>query len=973
GMCEGWIYSITFDVKQPQFAPLNDFTIRIKYTSLNEFPATSFETTSALDNVFGPIQYTENAGWNIHTFDTAFFWDGTSNLLVQTCFNNFFDSRNAVAYYTSTSYFSTLYKAQNTQTVCASSSGLVSRNRPNMYFEFSSIALPQADFTADNTLNCDGIIQFTDLSVCDPQTWQWDFGDGNIDSVSQNPLYIYDSAGTYTVIVTDFNGCVDSATVTLLGLSLLIPSITDTTHVLCNGDSSGSATVTPGGITIPPYSFSWDDPALQTDSTAINLPAGTFIVIVTDGNGCSKSDTITIFQPTVLIAEAGVNDTICAGDSIVIGPPIVDTTLSYSWFPTTGLNDPTIPNPIAFPIDTTEYILTVIDINGCIDSSNIVISVGNEFLLNMVAFLYPNGYDVSCNGVSDGFLVAENVTGGTPPLSLIEFNNLPPPLIFTNLSAESYVMIISDANGCEAIDTIILTEPPASITASGTTTFCQGDSVALTSNSPTGNQWYIDGNILPGDTNQSIMIGTTGFYTLSDISACGVTIDVKLCDTILPDLCIEIIGTQLVGALPCENIITPGCVSCSQIQYEITYKNFGTTMTTPCTLIVTLPTQISYVSTLLPSPPPDTIIFGPPTQLIWTNLCDPSFDQNLIGNSIIIRAEISIHIPFCVTVPDTLIASAEFIPLDGGCDNVNQDTVIFNGPLDPNDKMLVSPQGVGVCHTVLKTDTLIYQINFQNVGTAPAHNVVIVDTLDPAKLDIFTFSLLHTSHPAAFTLTPQGILTFIFNNINLPDSAADLAGSAGFVKFSIQPVSNIAPGTVIDNTAAIYFDSNDPVITNTVMNTILGEPLQITVSGPTTFCEPDSITLTSSPANSYLWSTGDTTQSIIVNTSGTFSVADASGCLANSEPVIVTVITAPTVDAGDDQTVYIGYTPQECAILSAVASGGDPPYSYAWSTGETTQNITVCPAITTTYTVTVTDANGCSSSDEVTVNVIDVR
>ncbi|MBW8049091.1 MAG: hypothetical protein FVQ77_01875 [Cytophagales bacterium] len=233
--------------------------------------------------------------------------------------------------------------------------------------------------------------------------------------------------------------------------------------------------------------------------------------------------------------------------------------------------------------------------------------------------------------------------------------------------------------------------------------------------------------------------------------------------------------------------------------------------------------------------------------------------------------------------------------------------------------------------------------------------------------------LWHCYHPAAFTLTPRGILTFIFNNINLPDSVADLAGSTGFVKFSIQPVSNIAPGTVIENKAAIYFDSNDPVITNTVMNTILGEPLQIIVSGPTTFCEPDSITLTSSPANSYLWSTGDTTQSITVNTSGNFSVLDASGCLANSEPVIVTVITAPTVDAGDDQTVYIGYTLQECAVLSAVASGGDPPYSYSWSAGETTQDITVCPTVTTAYTVTVTDANGCSSSDEVTVNVVDVR
>jgi hypothetical protein len=80
--------------------------------------------------------------------------------------------------------------------------------------------------------------------------------------------------------------------------------------------------------------------------------------------------------------------------------------------------------------------------------------------------------------------------------------------------------------------------------------------------------------------------------------------------------------------------------------------------------------------------------------------------------------------------------------------------------------------------------------------------------------------------------------------------------------------------------------------------------------------------------------------------------------------------TPPTVDAGADQTVYYGYAPMSCATLTATPSGA----SYLWSPGgATTQSITVCPTSTTTYTVTVTDANGCTGSDQVTVHVIDVR
>ena len=79
-----------------------------------------------------------------------------------------------------------------------------------------------------------------------------------------------------------------------------------------------------------------------------------------------------------------------------------------------------------------------------------------------------------------------------------------------------------------------------------------------------------------------------------------------------------------------------------------------------------------------------------------------------------------------------------------------------------------------------------------------------------------------------------------------------------------------------------------------------------------------------------------------------------------------------TVDAGLDTTIYYGYG-DEIAILTATASGGTAPYSYLWSNNATTQSITVSPTIANNYTVIVTDANNITATDDVMVNVIDVR
>jgi hypothetical protein len=140
------------------------------------------------------------------------------------------------------------------------------------------------------------------------------------------------------------------------------------------------------------------------------------------------------------------------------------------------------------------------------------------------------------------------------------------------------------------------------------------------------------------------------------------------------------------------------------------------------------------------------------------------------------------------------------------------------GSYDPNDKRAI-PEGVGPQHLIEDVDELDYHIRFQNTGSDTAFTVVIRDTLSN-YLDITTVVPGASSHPYTYQLLNGRVLQFTFDNILLPDSAADQLGSNGFVKLHVEQIANNPVGTVIENSAAIFFDFNAPVITNTTFNTI---------------------------------------------------------------------------------------------------------------------------------------------------------
>jgi uncharacterized repeat protein (TIGR01451 family) len=137
---------------------------------------------------------------------------------------------------------------------------------------------------------------------------------------------------------------------------------------------------------------------------------------------------------------------------------------------------------------------------------------------------------------------------------------------------------------------------------------------------------------------------------------------------------------------------------------------------------------------------------------------------------------------------------------------------------DPNTKE-AQPKGVTDAHFIENTTDLTYQITFQNLGTAPAQNVVILDTLSQ-YLDTSRLQLGASSHAYQFELLPQNVLKFTFPNIQLPQADLDYDASIGFVKFRVKQAPGNLPGTEIHNRAGIYFDFNAPVITNTVTHRI---------------------------------------------------------------------------------------------------------------------------------------------------------
>jgi uncharacterized repeat protein (TIGR01451 family) len=184
-------------------------------------------------------------------------------------------------------------------------------------------------------------------------------------------------------------------------------------------------------------------------------------------------------------------------------------------------------------------------------------------------------------------------------------------------------------------------------------------------------------------------------------------------------------------------------------------------------------------------------------------------------------------------------AEAGLIPLQ----EADTAHVVIQCAYDPNDK--ITHTGKGPKNYIDPNTTMEYTINFQNIGNAPAKDVVVTDVISQL-LQVATLEPIAWSHD--FVLQVNGnMATFRFEDIQLLGIEQNEALSMGFVRFKIKQKPDLAPGTRIENRAKIYFDNNAPIITNTVFNTIY-EPT------PTTFLDEASFAVYPNPvSNIFQW------------------------------------------------------------------------------------------------------------------------
>ncbi|MGB3605853.1 DUF7619 domain-containing protein [Psychroserpens sp.] len=197
--------------------------------------------------------------------------------------------------------------------------------------------------------------------------------------------------------------------------------------------------------------------------------------------------------------------------------------------------------------------------------------------------------------------------------------------------------------------------------------------------------------------------------------------------------------------------------------------------------------------------------------------------------------EISLTCPATVALGEIVTNTATYITDSNDLvanNNVSSLSEIVIGSYDPNDKMEARGPQIVFDDFTASSEYLYYTIRFQNLGTAPATFVRIDDALD-SQLDPATFQMLRSSHDYVVTRTDTD-LEWFFDDINLPAEQDDVEGSQGFVYFRIKPNAGYAIGDIIPNTAAIFFDFNAPVITNT-FNSEFVETLSVSDKDLTAF------------------------------------------------------------------------------------------------------------------------------------------
>jgi len=242
--------------------------------------------------------------------------------------------------------------------------------------------------------------------------------------------------------------------------------------------------------------------------------------------------------------------------------------------------------------------------------------------------------------------------------------------------------------------------------------------------------------------------------------------------------------------------------------YRIDYFNYGTTTVAP-TVAIYPDNNLMYIGASV------TPFFTSPDSVVW-NL--PSFGPYQSGS-----IYVNFHVNSGIPIGSLIFSSTHIYPYDSDVNQSNNNNnweVYISGSLDPND-LLVSDDTLTTLQ-LANPPWLDYIIRFQNTGNDTAFTVKILNPIDTKKLKFSTFEIVNSSHPVSVNwINHEQNMEFKFENILMPDSNTNQVLSHGFVHYRIKPKSNLNSGYKILNNAAIYFDFNEPVFTNTAQTVIV--------------------------------------------------------------------------------------------------------------------------------------------------------
>jgi hypothetical protein len=303
----------------------------------------------------------------------------------------------------------------------------------------------------------DGQIDATIVGGTAPYTYSWSNG-----ATTQDLTGV--PAGSYTLTVTDSTGGTDTKSITVyqpdVVSAVLSPSVFGGGYnINIHGGNNGaiSADITGGA---PPYTYLWNTGSTISHINA--LYAGEYSVTITDQNGCTSSESLTLTEPPALhvsysVSHHGAYNLSCGGGS----DGAIDLTVTggvppYQYDYGTGerSEDPYLHNTYGG-----EYWVSVMDMNGAEVDSTIILTQPPGFSVTLSASSFGNGYNTGCYGCFDGSAEIASISGGAHPYTYLWQGGQTTNTI-TNIGAGGYSVVVTDASGCTSGSSITLTGPP---------------------------------------------------------------------------------------------------------------------------------------------------------------------------------------------------------------------------------------------------------------------------------------------------------------------------------------------------------------------------------------------------------------------------------------------------------------------------------------------------------------------------------